>query len=270
MLKSIQVVPDELNSFISDTERHWTRIFMIEKNTLIRLSLIIPCYNEEGNLPLLLERCSQIGGQEGIEIFIVDNGSTDNSQEILRELLPRYPFISLVNIKHNQGYGYGILEGLKCATGDILAWTHSDMQTDPVDVIEAIKFFENEPIPEKVFVKGKRYGRHFADVFFTIGMSFFETILLKTPMWDINAQPNMFHRSFYDTWVDPPKDFSLDLYVYFEAKMRGLSLKRFPVFFEKRIHGVSSWNVSLTAKLGFIKRTLNYSFALNRKKKGNA
>ena len=51
MLKSIQVVPDELKNFISDTKQHWTSIFMIEKNTLIRLSLIIPCYNEEENLP---------------------------------------------------------------------------------------------------------------------------------------------------------------------------------------------------------------------------
>jgi glycosyltransferase involved in cell wall biosynthesis len=237
---------------------------------LIKFSLVIPCFNEGKNLPLLLERCSLVGNQRGVEVVIVDNGSTDNSQEILSELLPRYPFMSLVCVKHNQGYGYGILEGLKNASGDILSWTHADMQTDPGDVIEAMKFFSNTATPEKLFVKGRRYGRNFADVFFTIGMSFFETLLLRTPMWDINAQPNMFHRSFYETWVEPPSDFSLDLYVYFMAKKRGLALKRFPVFFGKRAHGVSSWNVSPAAKLRFIKRTLSYSFALVRKVKGNA
>jgi polyisoprenyl-phosphate glycosyltransferase len=237
---------------------------------LIRLSLVIPCFNEGKNLPLLLERCSQLGQREGIEIVIVDNGSTDDSQEILKELLPKYPFAMLVHVKQNQGYGYGILEGLRNASGEILSWTHADMQTDPCDAIEALKFFENSSTPEKVFVKGKRYGRLFADAFFAMGMSLFETLLLRTPMWDINAQPNMFHRSFYDSWVDPPTDFSLDLYVYFMAKKSGLDVKRFPVFFGKRAHGVSSWNVSPSAKFRFIKRTLSYSFALIRKMKANA
>ena len=189
---------------------------------MVKLSLVIPCYNEGANLPLLLKRCSQIVNREDIEIVIVDNGSTDNSQEVLSKLLPDYPFVSLVHVKQNQGYGYGILEGLKIASGDILSWTHADMQADPGDAIKALKFFENTTSPERVFVKGKRYGRNFADVFFTMGMSFFETVLLRTPMWDINAQPNMFHRSFYESWNDPPADFSLDLYVYFMAKRRGL------------------------------------------------
>jgi glycosyltransferase involved in cell wall biosynthesis len=237
---------------------------------LIRLSLVIPCFNEGKNLPLLLERCSRIGGREGIEIVIVDNGSTDNSQTILNELLPNYPFVTLVHVKQNEGYGYGILEGLKSASGDILSWTHADMQADPCDAIEALKFFQNTSTPEKIFVKGRRYGRHFADVFFTMGMSFFETLLLRTPMWDINAQPNMFHRSFYNSWIEPPTDFSLDLYVYFMAKKRGLDFKRFPVFFGERAHGVSSWNVSPAAKYRFIKRTLAYSFALIKKVSGNA
>jgi glycosyltransferase involved in cell wall biosynthesis len=235
---------------------------------VVKLSLVIPCFNEERNLPLLLKRCSQVISRGDIEIVIVDNGSTDNSQKILKELLPDYPLVSLVHVKLNQGYGYGILEGLKKASGDILSWTHADMQADPCDVIEALKFFENTTSPEKVFVKGKRFGRHFADTFFTIGMSFFETMLLRTPMWDINAQPNMFHRSFYESWNDPPTDFSLDLYVYFMAKKRGLDFKRFPVFFGARAHGVSSWNISPAAKIRFIKRTLAYSYALMRKVEG--
>ena len=232
---------------------------------MTKLSLVIPCYNEGENLPLLLERCSHVVSQREVEIVIVDNGSTDNSQSILSELLPGYPFVSMVHVKKNKGYGHGILEGLKNASGDILSWTHADMQADPDDVIKGLKFFENSATPDRLFVKGKRYGRQFADIFFTVGMSIFETLLLRTAMWDINAQPNMFHRSFYETWSEPPEDFSLDLYVYYMAKKTRLDLKRFPVYFGKRAHGISSWNISPAAKFRFIKRTLGYSFALMRK-----
>jgi glycosyltransferase involved in cell wall biosynthesis len=237
---------------------------------LVRLSLVIPCFNEGENLPLLLKRCSQFMCREDIEIVIVNNGSTDNSTEILNNLLPNYSFVSLVHVEKNLGYGHGVLEGLRNASGDILAWTHADMQTDPCDVIKAMGFYKNTSTPERLFIKGSRYGRPFADVFFTFCMSLFETILLRTPLWDINAQPNVFHRSFYETWTEPPTDFSLDLYVYFMARKRSLRLKRFPVSFEKRTHGVSSWNVSPLEKYRFIKRTLYYSFALARKVRNDA
>jgi glycosyltransferase involved in cell wall biosynthesis len=237
---------------------------------LAKLSLIIPCFNEEKNLPLLLKRCSQIDYQEGIEIIVVDNGSTDNSQNILKELLPDYSFVSMIHVKQNIGYGNGILEGLKSASGEFLSWTHADMQTDPFDVIQGMRIFKNISTPDQIFVKGKRYGRTFADVSFTVGMSFFETLLLRTLLWDINAQPNIFHRSFYEEWLEPPIDFSLDLYVYFMAKKNGLRIKRYPVFFGKRAHGVSSWNVSFADKIRFIKRTLDYSFTLERKMRRNA
>jgi len=86
-------------------------------------------------------------------------------------------------------------------------------------------------------------------------------------MWDINAQPTFFHRSFYDTFDSPPFDFSLDLYTYFLAKRSKLKVRRFPVFFGKRHHGQSKWNYSLLSKYNFIKRTLIYSFKLRKKLK---
>ena len=84
-------------------------------------------------------------------------------------------------------------------------------------------------------------------------------------MWDINAQPTMFHRKFFLTWNMPPKDFSLDLYAYYMAKKSRLEVKRFPVVFAERAHGVSNWNISFISKYHFIKRTLLYSFDLQKR-----
>jgi glycosyltransferase involved in cell wall biosynthesis len=228
----------------------------------MKLSLIIPCYNEAANLPLLLERCTSLSVAD-IEVILVDNGSTDNSPEVLKTLLPNYPHCKSVRVPINQGYGFGILAGLQAATGELLSWTHADMQTDPKDVLKGLEIFK--AYGDNIYVKGRRIKRPFADVFFTMGMSIFETLLLRTRLWDINAQPNIFSRRFFETWVNPPHDFSLDLYVYFTARNQGLPVYRFPVEFGERAHGVSHWNVNWEAKKKFILRTIDFSFELKKR-----
>jgi glycosyltransferase involved in cell wall biosynthesis len=225
----------------------------------MKFSLVIPCYNEAANIPLLLNRCEKMACRPGIEIILVDNGSTDDTSEVLLRLLPLYPGCRSVRIEKNQGYGFGILAGLRAAEGELLGWTHADMQTDPQDALQGLSFFENG---KDIFVKGRRYGRPLADTVFTFGMSVFETILLGKLMWDINAQPTMFSRAFFETWQEPPSDFSLDLYAYYQACCKGLDIKRFPVRFSERAHGVSHWNINWAAKKKFISRTIAYSVNL--------
>lgn len=230
----------------------------------MKLSLIIPCYNEAVNLPLLVPRCLEVADNFDVEIVLVDNGSTDNSPAVLSKLLRDQSAVRSVRVEVNQGYGFGILSGLRAAKGDILGWTHADMQTDPMDAIRGFNLFEQVDDPERLFVKGLRYGRPVADVFFTMGMSFFETLLLRKGMRDINAQPTMFSRTFFEEWSEPPNDFSLDLYAYYHAKRQDLSVKRFRVSFGKRAHGVSHWNVNWVAKKKFIQRTISFSLQLRR------
>jgi glycosyltransferase involved in cell wall biosynthesis len=230
----------------------------------MKLSLVIPCYNEAANLPTLLTRCAKLAQAGDIEIVLVDNGSTDNSPQVLAQLLPSHPGCRSVRVERNQGYGHGILSGLRAASGDILAWTHADMQTDPMDALEGLSLFQTHG--PGIFVKGRRYGRPLADVVFTMGMSAFETALLQTPLWDINAQPTMFSKDFFETWdQSAPKDFSLDLYAYYQARKASLPVHRFQVKFGERLHGTSHWNVNWAAKRKFIKRTVDFSLQLRKR-----
>ncbi|HVY54070.1 MAG TPA: glycosyltransferase family 2 protein [Gammaproteobacteria bacterium] len=226
----------------------------------MKFSLVIPCYNEAKNIPLLLERCAKLVAQKPVEVILVDNGSSDDTPDVLRNLLPQYPGCKSVRVDVNQGYGFGILTGLRAASGDVIGWTHADMQTDPIDAVQGFSLFEQHGL--NIFVKGKRYGRAWSDTFFTIGMSFFETLLLLMPLWDINAQPTLLSKSFFETWQNPPHDFSLDLYAYYQAKKAKFAVQRFPVYFGKRAHGVSSWNINWAAKFKFIKRTIAFSLRL--------
>ena len=225
-------------------------------------SLVIPCYNEAANLPLLLSRCDEVAQQGEIEVILVDNGSTDDSPRLLAELLPYHPGCRSVRVEKNQGYGFGILSGLRAAEGRVLGWTHADMQTDPADAQRGLGLFDQHG--DDIFVKGRRYGRPLGDVIFTVGMSAFETLLLRHSLWDINAQPTMFSRAFFESWNEAPYDFSLDLYAYYQAKRAGLPVHRFPVRFGERAHGVSHWNVNWAAKRKFIRRTVDFSLELRK------
>lgn len=233
-----------------------------------KLSIVIPCYNEEKNIPLILEKFNSVISRDDIDVILVDNGSTDNSSVVLSTLLPKYSFARTIKVEKNQGYGFGILSGLKEANGEYIGWTHADMQTDPSDIIKALRIIE-ESNESKIFVKGSRKGRPIFDVFFTFGMGCFESILLNKILWDINAQPNIFSRDLFDNWKNPPYDFALDLFAFYEAKKQNYKIIRFPVVFPPRIHGKSHWNTGILAKWKFIKRTIDFSFKLKKSLKEN-
>lgn len=229
------------------------------------MSLIIPCYDEARNLPLLIRRIEEsFGAEHEAEVILVDNGSTDESPAIMASLVG-HPVIRSVRVGVNQGYGYGILTGLRAAHGRFLGWTHADMQTDPADALRALALIRVAGA-DALYVKGRRYGRPLNDVVFTVGMSAFETLLLRTWLWDINAQPNIFSRPFYEAVAnDAPHDFSLDLYFYHAARRRRLRIMRFPVRFGERAHGASHWNVDWAAKQRFITRTVKFSLELRER-----
>ena len=233
----------------------------------MKLSIVIPCYNEGKNVSMILDNFQHIITRDDIEIVLVNNGSTDETADILEKALPLYSFLSVVHVKKNQGYGFGILSGLEKAKGEYIGWTHGDMQTPPEDVLRALAIIEKAGNSKEIYVKGLRKGRSLFDVFFTFGMSVFETIFLREKLYDINAQPNIFHRSFFEDWKNPPHDFSLDLYVFYLARKKKMNVVRFDCVFANRVHGESHWNKNFYAKWKFIKRTLAFSLELRKRLK---
>ncbi len=231
----------------------------------MKLSIVIPCYNEAKNIPLILEKFNNVIRERDIEVILVNNGSFDETKDVLDNLLPVYPFAKSVLVEINQGYGYGILYGLKECTGEYIGWTHADLQTDPADVIRVYDRIVQSGYRTDLYIKGNRKNRPLFDQIFTFGMSVFETLYMGIFLYDINAQPNIFPREFYKAWENPPYDFSLDLYALYMAKAKKLKVIRFKVLFPKRIHGKSSWNTGLKAKIKFIKRTIGFSSSLKKK-----
>ncbi len=233
-----------------------------------RFSVVLPCYNESETLPILFSRFGEaLAGRDDLEVIFVNNGSRDNSNEVFaRELAqPGRPWARLVEVKVNQGYGYGILAGLRATRGEFIGWTHADSQYEPRYVVEGFQRLMASPQPQQTLLQGRRVGRNAVDAFFTAGMTLLSSLALGIRVSDINAQPKLFPRSLLDAMKNPPHDFSLDLYLLFVGRRLGFSIERMPVVFARRDFGVAKGGAgSLRLKWKLTKRTCAFIGQLRR------
>ena len=88
------------------------------------------------------------------------------------------------------------------------------------------------------------------------------SLFLNQKLWDINAQPKIFHRNFMDHLKKAPYDFSLDLYALFVANRIKIHIYMFPVFFSNREFGEAKGGGTLKGKFKLIKRTIGYVIEL--------
>lgn len=100
------------------------------------LSLVIPVFNEEANLPLLWPEIRQVLDPTGLryEIVFVDDGSRDRSAEVIRGFRERDPRVRLVRLKVNSGETAATDAGFKAARGRWVVTMDADLQNDPHDV----------------------------------------------------------------------------------------------------------------------------------------
>jgi glycosyltransferase involved in cell wall biosynthesis len=231
------------------------------------LSVIVPCYNEALNIPFIYQAFLEaIKERKDIEVILVNNGSVDNSKEVLDILLEKDTrgLFKVIEVSLNQGYGHGILSGLKEAKGDVLAWTHADLQTDPSDVMVAYESYLHMNKPT-IFVKGRRTNREFHAWFFSWSMQVLASWILKNSLEEINAQPKVFSRNFYENYLSEkaPFDFSLDLHACYWAKKTGQIIE-IPVVVRKRKFGEAKGGGSIRTKIKLILRTLRYILKFRR------
>jgi glycosyltransferase involved in cell wall biosynthesis len=99
-----------------------------------KLSVVIPCYNEEKTLETVVNRvlAADRCGLE-LEVVIVDDGSRDRSMEVMKDLANRHPEIVTASNGVNQGKGAALRNGFKTATGDIVLVQDADLEYDPAE-----------------------------------------------------------------------------------------------------------------------------------------
>jgi undecaprenyl-phosphate 4-deoxy-4-formamido-L-arabinose transferase len=113
----------------------------MDRETMI--SVVIPVYNEEANLPHLIERLRPVFQKMGknYEIIFVDDGSRDNTLSILKSFLI-YPEVRVIELTRNYGQHAAIFSGFSVVRGDIVITLDADLQNPPEEIPNLIRVME--------------------------------------------------------------------------------------------------------------------------------
>lgn len=125
----------------------------------MKLSFVIPCYNEESNVNLIHDEIAKIFSPlYKYEIIFVNDGSSDNTLKSLKEILKNSKTkIKVINFSRNFGKEAAIYAGLKEAKGDYISLIDADMQQDPKYVMEMVSFLDkNEEYDSVAMYQDKR------------------------------------------------------------------------------------------------------------------
>lgn len=114
----------------------------------IKLSVVVPCYNEQENVEAVYDEAVSVLGSRGIsfEMIFVNDGSTDNTLNCLRAIVDRAEVrVRVVDFSRNFGKEAAMMAGLSCTEGEYTVIMDGDMQQSPDVVLEMYDILENEP-----------------------------------------------------------------------------------------------------------------------------
>ncbi|MBH90407.1 MAG: dolichol-phosphate mannosyltransferase [Magnetovibrio sp.] len=132
-----------------------------EFNNKLRLSVVVPAHNEAGNLHNLInEICIALSKIDGnSEIIFVDDGSSDNSIELLLSIQANCPKLRVLAHKKCFGQSASIITGVKAAESNLIVTLDGDGQNDPADIPILYGAFRDAKDPNKILIAGFRARR---------------------------------------------------------------------------------------------------------------
>jgi glycosyltransferase involved in cell wall biosynthesis len=229
---------------------------------MVDLSLVMPCYNEQecvANTVRRLLAAFQAAGHR-LEIVTVDNGSTDETAEILENLRLEYPSVRICTVPVNQGYGNGILSGIPHCSAEWIGFIPADGQVDPADVVH---LFESV-LSARGNVLGKVRRRFRMDGLQRKFISIAYNALVNV-FWpgiqslDINGTPKLMRRSVLQVMNLQSRGWFLDPEMMIKAHYMGLRVLELNAFARMRGNGIS--HVRTSTCWEFLRNLMDFRFS---------
>ena len=156
-----------------------------EKADKGRVSVLIPAYNEQGNVPLVIDKVARTFEARDIdgEVVFVNDGSTDGTGHEAAACAARYPFVKVVSHRRNLGLTEAIKTGFRHVSGDIIVLLPGDLESDPEEDIPKLldKLAEGYDV-----VAGWRRGRHEGKIVASKIYNFVSRLLFNVQAHDMN------------------------------------------------------------------------------------
>jgi len=223
------------------------------------LEILMPVHNEARILSSLISIIHQkISNTVNYSFIISEDGSTDNSLEVLNELKKNYP-IKIISEKNKKGYSVAVLDGIKEATADYLLIMDSDGQSNPEEVLN---FWVNRK--KANLINGNRanrydymYRRFYSNIAFLIYKILFN-VPLKDPSYAFVLMDREVYQSLSDFKPQMPDGFFWEFNA--RAFKKGFNFFNLDTLHKKRLYGetrIYNWTnlpkVSLNNFIGMIK-----------------
>ena len=112
----------------------------------LKVSIIVPLFNEEESLPELTDWIARVLQQHDItgELILIDDGSTDGSWKIIQGLTARYAFVKAIRFRRNYGKSAALDTGFRAASGEVVVTMDADLQDSPDELPELIKMITEQ------------------------------------------------------------------------------------------------------------------------------
>ena len=162
------------------------------------LSIFFPAYNDCGTIASLVITALRTARKltPDFEVIVVNDGSGDNTAEILDELARTYPEVRIVHHPHNRGYGGALRSGFAAATRDLVFYTDGDAQYDPAEMEVLWRRFTDDVD----LVNGYKISRSDPLHRIVIGRIYHHTVklLFGLTVRDVDCDFRMMRRSIFD------------------------------------------------------------------------
>jgi len=226
------------------------------------LTIIIPVYNEEESLTVFLPRLIEFCKTKLFQLIVVNDGSTDNSQNIILELFKDLGFVKLINHKINRGYGGAIKTGIAASQTKYLITIDADGQHMLEDVDKLYKLIQEK---DADMIVGNRKGQKEASMLRRLGkdsIRFIAKLLMPLPVHDINSGMKIYNAELARKYISvcPDSMSYSDIMLLTFVYQRHLVLEE-PISIRPRIAGKST--ISVATAFDTIKEIMNIVVLFN-------
>jgi glycosyltransferase involved in cell wall biosynthesis len=220
------------------------------------VSVFLPVFNEEPNLPPLHEKLNASLAQLGrsAEIIYVDDGSSDGSLNVLREIAAHDPRVRVIALRRNYGQTPAMAAGIHAARGHVLIPMDADLQNDPADIVRLLdKLDEGYDV-----VSGWRKNRQDPLVTRKIPSQMANWIISKiggVPLHDYGCSLKAYRR---ESLEDVQLYGEMHRFIPIYASWSGARVTEIPVEHHARTMGKSKYGLSRTIKVVFDLMTIKF------------